>query len=58
MLQEQKQSCKLYVQYLVNTSNGISLCIYEWVIILEAKSGVLKMKWFLKNKMEALSVKV
>ena len=25
---------------------------------LEAKSGVLKMKWFLKNKMEAISVKV
>ena len=36
----------------------ISLHIYEWVTFLEAKSGVLKMKWFLKNKMEALSVKI
>ena len=32
--------------------------IYEWVAFLQVKSGVLKMKWFLKNKMEALSVKV
>ena len=40
---------------LSTLGNGISLCIYEWVTFLEAKSGVWEMKWFLTHKIESLS---
>ena len=52
------QTCRLYVWQFINTMQT-NITMYIWMgYFLEAKSGVLKMKCFFLNKMEALSVKV